>query len=371
MAAAIEAGLALSEILLWVIWFALLTIIIWIAAAVENALGSLNIPYIGNPFQGIANDIVKYVTEPVDKLRKEAEKGITKGFNGLVSALELFVGLALLLGVAEQKALSYLWNHALVPLVKSVGDDLIDAALAVKGRITAAIVTGATAVVATGLRAEGWITAAVLKYARAAIRDALAAGGVIEAAIAAVDTRLSKAITTALHSAESYADSAVSTLGKAEDKALAGAVSVLHAGITAAESAATAEFHTAESEAAAALAGADATIDAAIAGVKSIAVTLEDDLGTLLGKLSPADAAALIAAIPLIGLLVNTIATESGLDNSSCRSKVKGICGTDPLAWAKLLGGLAALGFAFDLRALTEAANAVIGDLVPIIELAA
>lgn len=371
MAALIEGGLALSEILLWVIWFALLTIIIWIAGAFEAVLGGISFPVIGNPFKSIANDIVKYVSDPVDALRKTSEKGIAKGFHGLVDALELFLGLALLVGVAEQKALAYLWHHALVPLVKFVANGVVDAALDVKGRITAAIYSGATAVVATGLRAEGWITTAVLKYARAAIHDALADGGVIAAAIATLNTKLHREVTAAIHDAESYADTAVSTLRKAEDAALGGAVATLTAGIHAAEKAATAEFHTAESDAAAALAAADATINHAIAGVKSIAVTLEDDFSTLLGKLSPADAAALIAAIPLIGLLVNTIATETGLNNSECRAKVKGICGTDPLAWAKLLGGLAALGFAFDLRALAKVANEVIGDLVPIIELAA
>lgn len=371
MAALIEGGLALSEILLWVIWFALLTIIIWIAGAFEAVLGGISFPVIGNPFKSIANDIVKYVSDPVDALRKTSEKGIAKGFHGLVDALELFLGLALLVGVAEQKALAYLWHHALVPLVKFVANGVVDAALDVKGRITTAIYSGATAVVAAGLRADGWVTALVLKYARLAIHDALAVNGAIDNAIAAVDTQLSRAITTAKNDAEGYADTAVGVLREAETTALSNAVSTLTAGITAAETAATGLFNQAEADAKAALTAADTTINTAIAGVQAIAVTLDDDLTTLLGKLSPGDVAALIAAIPLIGLLVNTIATETGLNNSECRSKVKGICGTDPLAWAKLLGGLAALGFAFDLRALAKVANEVIGDLVPIIELAA
>lgn len=362
MAIAIESGLELSAILFWVIWFALLTIIIWIAYGFEQALAGFSIPGVGNPFKSLANDLAKYVSEPVDRLRKNAEKGIVKGFNGLVQSLELLVGLYLLLGLAQQKALAYLWNHALVPLVKFVGNTLLDAALDVKGRITAAIYSGATAVVAAGLRAEGWVTALVVKYARLAIHDALAIGGAINSEIAALDTKLHHEVTVAIRDVEGYADTAVHALRKAEDAALAGAVSVLHAGIVAAEKAATEEFHAAEREAAAALAGADATINAAIAGVKSIAVTLEDDLGTLLGKLSPADVAALLAAIPLLGLLVNTIATESGLNNSECRSKVKGICGTNPLQWAGLLAGIAAIGVSFDLADILKASLAVYSE---------
>jgi hypothetical protein len=63
--------------------------------------------------------------------------------------------------------------------------------------------------------------------------------------------------------------------------------------------------------------------------------------------------------------LAQTIANEAGLSRAECRAKVKGICATDPSAWAKLLAGVVPL---FALPALDEivsTAQLLVGDVLP------
>jgi O-glycosyl hydrolase len=57
----------------------------------------------------------------------------------------------------------------------------------------------------------------------------------------------------------------------------------------------------------------------------------------------------------------------AGIDRAECAAKVKGICGTDPAAWASLLEGLAVLGFAFSLEELAKVAEPLAYDLAGII----
>jgi hypothetical protein len=105
--------------------------------------------------------------------------------------------------------------------------------------------------------------------------------------------------------------------------------------------------------------------------VRSIAVGVENDLGTIEGQYGALGVAGLIAAMPAVATLVNAIASEAGLENRDCRQKVKGICATDSSAWGDLLAGLAATGFAFSLLELAEVADPLIVRLAPVIEQAA
>lgn len=77
------------------------------------------------------------------------------------------------------------------------------------------------------------------------------------------------------------------------------------------------------------------------------------------------------AAIAATYAIVSTLVNEAGLSRAECRSKVKGICGTDPAAWANLLAGLAVLGFAFNLKDLYGVAEGLVGDLSTVIKEAA
>jgi hypothetical protein len=77
------------------------------------------------------------------------------------------------------------------------------------------------------------------------------------------------------------------------------------------------------------------------------------------------------AAIATTYAIVSTLVNEAGLSRGECRGKVKQICGTDPTQWANLLGGLAALGFAFSLHDLYGVAEGLVGDLSTVIKEAA
>lgn len=102
-----------------------------------------------------------------------------------------------------------------------------------------------------------------------------------------------------------------------------------------------------------------ATITTAVAGVAALPRVTPAELTR-----AAEDAAAATAAVALV-------VAAAGLNNAECAAKVKGICGTNPAAWAELLAGLAVIGFAFDLAALYEVAKPLVGDLEPIISRAA
>lgn len=143
----------------------------------------------------------------------------------------------------------------------------------------------------------------------------------------------------ALHTAEGYADTAVGKLAATEDAAVAAATSLAR---------------TAEADAAAAYTNAVAYVDGIVKPVETGLSDFEKYVNSL-------GLAGLVAALPALALLVQTIASESGLDNAACRSKVKGICGTSPAAWENLLAGIAAFGLAFDLADIVSAAVAILG----------
>jgi hypothetical protein len=65
---------------------------------------------------------------------------------------------------------------------------------------------------------------------------------------------------------------------------------------------------------------------------------------------------------------LSTVLTDTGLENSECRGKVKNICASNPLGWANLLGGLAAIGVAFDFKALYDTAEDLADTTVDLIK---
>lgn len=100
--------------------------------------------------------------------------------------------------------------------------------------------------------------------------------------------------------------------------------------------------------------------DAAIGAIGSAQDLTSRELHDLLDNVNHGDIASLIAAVPLLTVLVNTLAAETGLDNAECRGKVKNICATNATDWSWLLGGLAVAGVGFGMREIVEAAREVI-----------
>lgn len=284
--------------------------------------------------------------------------------NGLISLSDDLLG-----GVRD--TLVYLWDkalpaaiHAAVNVVRAIAND------------ARALATQASRDAANAVSTAEQYTNGRVAAAEAALR-----------AYAATEAE------RALHGAEGYASEAVAKLRAAEEASIGNVASIAQAAqqaadealreipqaVSTAEAAAVAAaaraeqaaVATAEQAASAALAASDAAATQALALVKAIALDAEQGVGDLQRYIDSLGLAGLVAAVPALALLVNTIATDSGLDNQACRSKVKGICGTDANVWSDLLGLLVPVALAFDFKALYEAANAIAGEAAAIVKQAA
>lgn len=117
-----------------------------------------------------------------------------------------------------------------------------------------------------------------------------------------------------------------------------------------------------------------AALALALAPGGEIARAIADAIPTTLPGFPPVSAPSvgdLAIGLASVTALVGVIASESGLENASCRAKVKNVCQTDAAAFADLLGGLAAIGFGFSLAEMVEVAVPLIGVLEPIMREAA
>lgn len=391
MAVLLEAGYDLGGLALCYVCIALLLLALELSKGVA---GLLDFKVLGvRPLHGLAAALNNTVVRVLNSTLHDVETVAAKFESGLVGALELLIGLTLLVFVGIYDALSYFWSALLRPLIHSIVDPVADIANAARAKVAALEDT-----VANDLsRAE--------RYA-----DGQAAGALATAKAYAdhwIDhavSSLNDGISAALATAERYADTAVAKLRSAEDAAVANALGIAGdakaAGVAAAAGAlATAEHEiaaaaqtavnaaagalttaeqyadqaerAAEAAATAQVASLDAAAQTALQQVRSIAIDATDDLHVIEGAIGAAGVGALIASIPALATIVNAIATEAGLENQSCRGKVKDICRTDPSAWENLLGGLAPLGLAFSLAELAAIARPLVGELAPIVAQAA
>jgi hypothetical protein len=118
-----------------------------------------------------------------------------------------------------------------------------------------------------------------------------------------------------------------------------------------------------------------ATVTNAVAGAAAelphIAELPFDELKKLLDGTDLAKLGGLLLAVPLLNSLVNALVREAGLGEAACRQKNAGICGTDPLQWASLLGALVPIGLAFDLEAIVGYAGSIAGEVETLVQQAA
>lgn len=323
---AVEAGYDLSGLMLCLLAIGLLLAVKGLAKAVFGLI-DIALPIIGHPFHGIVTSVEHAAIGALNDAIKGTEKLAAKFFNGMIDSLGILVGLAVLLGEGTKLALTYMWNHALRPLIRLYTDPIGTLA-----RAASALVSELTRTVAGNVtRAE--------RYADAAASRALTDARTYAGAVAL----------TAEHAAERYADDAVAALRSAEDEALSRAIALANA---------------AETDAATAFAKAQAYADSLVAPVGADLTALEQYVKSL-------GVPALLASVPALGLLLTQVLTETGLENAECRGKVKQVCGTDPAAWSNLLAGLAAVGFAFSLPELYKVARPLVDDLAPVIREAA
>lgn len=217
--------------------------------------------------------------------------------------------------------------------------------------------------------AQSAINSAITDARTAAANALSAAGADLAAAERYADSQIAGAVSSvrsdaaaALHDAVTKAEADIATALSTAEGAAADALAKAKAAVEELRAATEQEVAAAESYADAAAAKVGGAAQAALEAMKAIAVGAEHELETIEGALGPAGLAALIASIPALATLVHAIADEAGLGNQSCRTKVKGICGTDPAAWAALLAGVAAVGVAFDLADILRAALTIVSD---------
>jgi hypothetical protein len=344
-----------------------------LALALANALGNLLDKSIAgyHPFHGLAVTLHNTVAHALTDALHGVEGQTAGFFEGIKTSLEILVAMPILAFDFGEKLFNWLYGTGVPAKVEhSVQPVRTTANQAYANTRDLATVT---AVEISRARRDAQIEA------DSAVQTAELAAN---AALDATKAELHIAIRNAQLAAQTHTDNAVARLQSAEETAIANAIGMIEQARVDAQTAADAAVQTAEqaanlglqaaSDAAAqALREAQALGQAALSDVKAIAVGIGDDVASIEHGLSAAGAGALIAAIPAIATLVGTIAVESGLENAACRGQVKGICQTDPTAWAGLLAGLAALGFGFSLRELVQVARPLVADLTPIIREAA
>lgn len=335
----------------------------WMAYRTSQAIvGGLdfNIPVINiRPLHGLAVALENSIVEWFDDAVKASEAGIAKAFTALKDSLLLFAGLAILLGYSVYKAFAYLWTTALPAFVKLQTDWI--GTTAKNAKTLAEALPGS---IASNL---GIAKTYAETQAEKALSDAQIFASTQDAIfMSMLRSEYGAAIDTLREGASAAATSALTTAQAgitAAEQLAAGQVleaeSLAQAGVIEAERLAGSALAQSEAAAKQLLAEAEARGKAALDEVGKIAGRVGDDLATIEGNLGALGVAGLIASIPAIATLVHAIATEAGLESASCRAKNKQICGTDPLQWAGLLGGLALMEGALSLKEIVPVARAI------------
>lgn len=206
----------------------------------------------------------------------------------------------------------------------------------------------------------------------AAIRDvtkeaagAMALAKTVDQTLSKDVARLDSTIDARVADAIKTAEAATATAVKSVRNEIGADVTQLRNEISAAVHGATSA---AESAATVALDKLQAAESAAVGALDRAEGATAGELRDLIAEIPFTDIAAVIAAVPVLTALVRTLEAETGLENESCRSKVKQICATDPNVWTQLLTGLAPLGLVFSLRELVEVARPIIADTKDAIE---
>lgn len=323
---AVETGYDLGGLMLCLVALALLLAAKSLAKAIFGLI-DIALPIIGHPFHGIVKAVENAAIGALNDAIKGTERIASKFFYGIVDSLGILVGLVVLLGEGIKLALTYLWHTAFSPRVVSITRTEISRLniprIDVKA-ITSSVVATVTATFAPEIAAARTAASRAEAAAKAAAKDAANAAEKAKGTVVNDITNIVTEPTT-------YVTNAVTEVVPGLAEAL-----------------------TAAGEEVAQLPG----------------LVLPDIRG-LLNNQDLATLGGLMAAIPLLRALTSTIASETGLENAECRAKVKGICATDPSAWANLLGGLVAVGVAFNLRELYGIAEPLVADLAPIIREAA
>lgn len=178
----------------------------------------------------------------------------------------------------------------------------------------------------------------------------------VAADVTSLRTAIRAAESTAIRTAESYADRLFHSL----QTQLLDRIGRLERTVAGELNAIPGEISAAERTFAARLAAAEGAIEGELGSLEDTLATVNARLQAEIDRLADEVGTAGLAAL-LTGLLA--VVAEAGLDNAACRTKVRGICASDPGAWAATLGLFAALGFGLSLRELVPLTRPLVGVL--------
>ena len=320
MAAALDA-VDLVAICLLVVALAMTVLAIRFAEAVGGAI-DVDIPFVGHPFHFVTATINNALVPRMQAVADAERTAIHHLWSGLVWSFRLVIAGARDLADGVDDALVHAWTV--------LHDTFVDAyaythrqVVRLDGRVDST------------LRELYSDVLALEAFARARADAAFhAAVGYADSAVAQLHRTVAHEIAAARQAAENYAD-----------------VQVGHVAHT--------------------LAGVEhelTNVEGEVAGViEAIPGDVLAELDALARAAGAKSIAELLKAVPVTAAALLALEAATGLDGAGCRSKVKGICGVDPAAWANLLAGLAVLDFTLSLRAIADPARALVHDLDQVI----
>ncbi len=290
---------------------------------------------------------------------------------GLADMLGWLASGASSIGAAILDALRYVWQHGIERLVHAVTNPIQALVAEVSAKVSLVRADLAHDYAALQGYADAAATRAIsdaTAYADSAVRSASTA---LTGDLLREVARVEGEIGSAARAAGKHANEAVASLRKAETGAIQSATTMAQDAQVAIGQAEQYAIKTAETDAERALVASQAAAAQALADVKAVAVTWEHDLGSLKIPQTVAGAAGLIAALPALSTLVHTIATETGLDKSQCRQKMKGVCEANATSWFGLVEGMAVAEIPLSLTAVVDAAKYMFTTAADIVKTAA
>lgn len=318
MGEALEAGLDLSALAGIYLLIGLLAVIAYTFARLAAIL---DFSVFGQrPLHNVASGIQSVIVDGCNDGIKSLQSKAASFQSGLIDAFGMIIALPALLYLGLRAALEYLWSSALNPLIAHAVNPVRASASDALAKANAARSWAETQVDRLDARI-GRDTQAALSQAEAfAVSQAQSVAATAQAALLGTYDRLEGEIAGLRTGLEGEVASSVDILRRAEEQAQALATAAI--GATAGE------------------------------------------LRDLERQLPLGDIATAVAAVPLLRAIIQTLETETGLENESCRRKVKGICSVDPARWERLIAGLVLTAEWPGLADFAEGVAELTGDVV-------
>lgn len=275
-------------------------------------------------------------------------------------------------GLAGDVHSALVWvSHTRIPHAIAAGvAGVVSDVAALEKRVTKLVTDEAADVLALGASIKNGLTDLRRDVGADVAGAVRTAEGYVDTQLAAAERDLRREIGTAVGGAEALATKTIDALRNAEEEAVRNLNLAIAGAESTAEQFAAGLVASAASELAGVISHAEARAAAAEGVIAGEVTDVTDHLKTLLGDLSFADVAALLASIPALAVLVHTIAEEAGLGRAETRGKVKAICSVDPELWGSIVAGLLLFDGIPSLRELVDGAGALLREIEgPIIDL--